>query len=139
MDLVPEPKKWCIAEVPADVPCPYVQSQSQLPTITLTEAQAKFQREAIRGVCETGRYRCPYYIWGTGPPIVMIPRLADDGLSFLFVSALLAPHFRFIAYDLPAGAEDGARLRRSAHADLGQGSFALVPQLCTTQTYFTSS
>lgn len=126
-------------KIDAAVPCPFVRSSSELPTISLTEAQAKFQREAVGGVCETGRYRCPYYVWGTGPPIVMIPGLADDALSFLFVSALLAPHFRCIAYDLPAGVGDGARLRHIGHAVLVQDLFALLDHLKISQCYFLGS
>ena len=129
----------CPAEAPADAPCRLVQSQDQLPTVTLAEAQARFQREAVRGTCDTGRYRCPYYVWGSGPPIVMIPGLADDSLSFIFVSALLAPYFRCIAYDLPSSADDGANLCRIAHTDLVHDLFALLDHLDISQTYLLGS
>jgi pimeloyl-ACP methyl ester carboxylesterase len=122
-----------------DAPCPFVRSQDQLPTITLADAQAKFERQAVRGNCDTGRYRCPYYVWGSGPPIVMIPGLADDSLSFILVSALLAPHFRCIAYDLPTGAGDGAKLRRIAHTDLARDLFGLLDHLDIPQTYLLGS
>jgi pimeloyl-ACP methyl ester carboxylesterase len=139
MDLGPESRKCCQAEVHADISCPYVQSQSPLPTITLADAQARFQREAVRGVCDTGPYQCPYYAWGSGPPILMIPGLADDSLSFILVSALLAPHFRCIAYDLPTGSGDGAKLRRIAHTDLVHDLFALLDHLDISQSYLLGS
>lgn len=120
-------------------PCPFVRSPSELPTITLTGAQAKFQSEAISGICDTRRYRCTYYVWGSGPPIVMIPGLADDRLSFLFVCALLSSHFRCIAYDLPTGAGDGARLRSIRHAELVQDLFALLDHLHISQSYLLGS
>jgi len=69
----------------------------------------------------------------------MIPGLADDALSFLFVSALLAPHFRCIAYNLPNGGSDGARLRRIAHPDLVQDLFALLDHLSIRQSYLLGS
>src|SRR5438128_12474508 len=99
------------SEATADSSCPFIQSHAQLPTITLADAQSRFQREAVRGVYDTGRYRCPYYVWGSGPPLVMIPGLADDSLSFILVIALLAPHCRCIAHDLPTASGDRARLR----------------------------
>jgi pimeloyl-ACP methyl ester carboxylesterase len=126
-------------EALADAPCPFVQSQADLPTITLADAQARFHSEAVRGVCDTGRYRCSYYVWGSGPPIVMIPGIADDSLSFILVSALLAPHFRCIAYDLPTGAGDGARLGRIVHSDLVHDLFALLDHLEISQSYLLGS
>ena len=141
MEVLPEPKVGSLTEIPPAAPCPFIQSPAQLPTITLAEAQARFQREAVRGVCDTGRYRCSYYVWGKGPPVVMIPGLADDALSFILVSALLAPHFRCIAYDLPAGGGvgDGARLRRIIHAGLAQDLSALLDHLNIGQSYLLGS
>jgi pimeloyl-ACP methyl ester carboxylesterase len=126
-------------ESPVDVPCPFVRSPSQLPTVTLAEARTKFEREAVQGVCDTGRYRCQYYVWGTGPPIVMIPGIADDRLSFIFVSALLAPYFRCIAYDLPSGRGDGAKLRQIGHREMVQDLFALLDHLDIRQSYLLGS
>ena len=139
METLHHPKTEGSCEALSDAACPFAQSQDQLPTITLLDAQAKFQREAIRGVCDTGRYRCSYYVWGSGPPIVMIPGMADDSLSFIFVSALLSPYFRCIAYDLPTGAGDSAKLRRIAHRELVRDLFALLDHLEIPQTYLLGS
>ncbi len=102
---------------------------------SLDEAQRRFDREAIGGICNTGRYHCPYYVWGTGPPLILIPGLADDALSFLFLSFLLAPRFCCIAYDLPVGRSDGARLSRYSHSDLVEDLFAILDHLSIPQSY----
>jgi pimeloyl-ACP methyl ester carboxylesterase len=122
-----------------DAPCPFVRTPSELPSITLAEARARFEREAIPGVFDTGRYRSQYYVWGAGPPMVMIPGIADDRLSFLLMCALLAPHFRCIPYDLPSGAGDGARLRHIGHPELVHGLFALLDHLAIPKSYLFGS
>jgi len=137
MEVV-NPRDPC-CEAPVDAPCPFVRAQAELPTITLADARARFEREAIQGVCDTDRYRCQYYVWGVGPPIVMIPGIADDRLSFIFVSALLAPNFRCMAYDLPSGRGDGAKLRRIGHAELVQDLFALLDHLAIPKSYLLGS
>src|SRR5437879_10993292 len=87
-------------------------------SVCLDEAAARFQREAETGVCDTGRYRARYYSWGSGRPLLFIPGLCDDALSFLLPISLLSRHFRCIAYDLPEGGEDGARLGWYRYGDL---------------------
>jgi pimeloyl-ACP methyl ester carboxylesterase len=104
-------------------------------TLTLGEALARFDREAVRGVCETGHYRCPYYTWGQGPPLLLIPGLSDDALSFVMLVALLAGNFRCIAYNLPTGRGDGARLARYTHGDLVEDALALLDHLGASQSY----
>src|SRR5581483_4678306 len=111
-----------------------VQAQP-LPTIELSTSLEHFHAEAVRGQCDTGRYRCPYYVWGAGPPLVFIPGLCDDSLSFVMPIARLSRHFRCIAYDLPTGAGDGARLSRYRHRDLVEDLFALLDQLQIEQSY----
>jgi pimeloyl-ACP methyl ester carboxylesterase len=101
----------------------------------LEEVLHRFEREATRGICDTGRYRCAYYTWGTGPPLLLIPGLSDDARSFVLLSALLTRHFRCIAYDLPAGGADGARLARYAHADLVADALALLDHVGARQSY----
>lgn len=107
--------------------------------IGLAESLARFQREASRATCETGRYRCSYFSWGQGPPLVFIPGLSDQALSFVMAAALLAPRFRCIGYDLPLGRGDGARLRGYRHADLVDDLFALLDHLGIRQSYVLGS
>jgi pimeloyl-ACP methyl ester carboxylesterase len=102
---------------------------------SLLEALSRFEREAVRGVCDTGRYRCAYYTWGKGPPLLLIPGLSDDARSFVLLSAQLADDFLCIAYDLPAGGSDGACLSRYTHADLVADSLALLDHVGAPQSY----
>lgn len=101
------------------------------PTISLRDALARFQQEAVRGTCDTGRYQCPYFTWGQGPPLVFIPGLSDQALSFVMLGALLSPRFRCIAYDLPLG--------RYSHADLVDDLFTLLDHLGIRQSYVLGS
>src|SRR3954454_1281349 len=101
---------------------------AQGPTLP-AEVVARFQREATRGVCDTGRYRMPYYTWGQGPPLVFVHGAADTGRSFLFTIARLMHSFRCIAYDLPSGFRDGASLWRYRHDDLVSDVLALLDHL----------
>src|SRR5271155_425383 len=100
-----------------------------LEALTLAEAQTHFRCEAIRGVCDTGRYRCPYFVWGRGPTLVCIPGMIDDALSFVRPLALLSRHFRCIAYDWPNGGSDGAHWPTYRHRDLVADLFALLDHL----------
>src|SRR5207247_249466 len=86
--------------------------------IVLAEALARFDREAVQSVCDSGRYRMPYYSWGEGPPLLFVHGVGDSGRSFIQPIARLSAHFRCIAYELPSGHRDGARLRRHSHDDL---------------------
>ena len=90
------------------------------------EVVARFEREATRGVCDTGRYRMPYYTWGQGPPLVFIHGAADTAMSFRLVIARLSAHFRCIAYTLPQGHGDGSRLWSYRHADLVEDLWAAL-------------
>jgi pimeloyl-ACP methyl ester carboxylesterase len=107
--------------------------------LALGEALRRLQREATHGVFHTGRYRCPYYSWGAGPPLVFIPGLADSGRSFVLPISELSARFRCIAYDLPTGRGDGARLSRYTHADLVADLFALLDHLGIRQSYLLGS
>jgi 3-oxoadipate enol-lactonase len=99
------------------------------PTIPLDEALARWRREAEAGVCDTGRYRCRFFAWGRGQPLLFIHGMSDRARSFVPLSAHLTDYFRCIAYDLPTGYRDGAKLRRISHADLVRDVFALLDQL----------
>jgi len=101
----------------------------------IAELVRRFEREATQGVCNTGRYRCPYYIWGQGPPLVFIHGLGDTKRSFLPPIAILSKQFRCIAYDLPTGRRDGAHLRNYRHADLVKDLFALLNHLELKKSY----
>jgi pimeloyl-ACP methyl ester carboxylesterase len=101
----------------------------------LADILDRFEREAGKGVCDTGRYRCRYYVWGEGPPLLFIPGLSDDAHSFVQVMVHLTERFRCIAYDLPAGGTDGARLSRYTHVDLVADVFALLDHLGIGQNY----
>jgi pimeloyl-ACP methyl ester carboxylesterase len=109
------------------------------PSVSLAETQRRFEREATLGTCDTGRYRCPYYIWGQGPPLVFIHGLGDTKRSFLPPIALLSAHFRCISYDLPTGRGDRARCGEYRHADLVNDLFALLDHLDLRQSYVLGS
>src|SRR5207249_9209613 len=59
--------------------------------------------------------------------------------SFIMPMARLTEHFRCIAYDLPTGRGDGARLRRYVHADLLDDLLALLDHLQLPQAYLFGS
>lgn len=99
------------------------------------EALRRFETEAAFGVCDTGHYRCRYWTWGQGPPLVFIHGLSDRARAFALLGSVLASHFRCIAYDLPSGRDDGARLRRYTHADLVEDFFALLQHVGAQQAY----
>ncbi len=102
---------------------------------SLADVLARFEREAVRGVCDTGRYRCRYYAWGQGPPLVFVHGLGDAARAYLPMIARLACGFRCIAYELPDGRGDGANLRQYAHEHLVQDLIALLDHLGHPQTY----
>src|SRR5947209_5960452 len=104
-------------------------SETPACALCLEEVVARFGREAEPGVCDTGRYRARFYAWGNGPPLLCIPGLCDDALSFLLPVSLLSRHFRCIAYDLPEGGADGARLSRYGHDHLAADVLALLDHL----------
>jgi pimeloyl-ACP methyl ester carboxylesterase len=114
-------------------------AQFRLERVTLADALHRFEREAVRGMCDTGRYHCSYYTWGSGPPLLLIPGISDDALSFVMPCSILAEHFRCIAYDLPTGWGDRARLRRYTHAQLVEDVFALLDHLGAEQSYLFGS
>jgi 3-oxoadipate enol-lactonase len=110
-----------------------------LPPIALKDALARFQREAVRGVCDTGRYRMSYCEWGSGPPLLFIHGLADSSMCFLPAISRLAAQFRCIAYDLPGLPGDCSRFRRYRHQDLVEDVWALLDHLRVEQSYVLAS
>jgi pimeloyl-ACP methyl ester carboxylesterase len=118
---------------PCSSPCsPTHLAQSPL---VLSEVLASFEREAQQGVCDTGRYRMPYFVWGAGPPLVFIHGVSDTSRSFLLPMARLCGQFRCIGYELPSGHGDGARLRRYRHEDLVADLWALLDRLGIERAY----
>lgn len=111
----------------------------QVAPIDFAEARARFEREAIHGVCTTGRYRMPYYIWGDGPPLLFVHGLGDSCRSFVQPISRLSAHYRCIAYDLPSGHGDGARLRRYTHDHLAADVWELLDHLGLRQSYILGS
>ena len=97
--------------------------------LSLRECLDRRKREAQFGICDTGRYRCRYVLWGRGPTLVVVPGLASDASSFVMLMARLQAHFRCVSYDLPAGVNDGAHLMTYRHADYTADLFALLDHL----------
>jgi pimeloyl-ACP methyl ester carboxylesterase len=99
------------------------------PALPLAEALALWARESRRGICDTGRYRMPYFVWGAGPPLVFIHGLADSSRAFIPVMAALRREFTCVGYDLPAGGADGARLGAYRHRHLVADLITLLDHL----------
>lgn len=97
--------------------------------ISLETALSRFDNEARRGECDTGRYRCRYFSWGDGPPLVMIPGLGSDARAYIPLAAHLSSQFRCVLYDLPTGRDDGANLNRYDLTGLGDDVIALLDHL----------
>jgi pimeloyl-ACP methyl ester carboxylesterase len=110
-------------------------SPAPSPPVTVADALACLEREARWGVCDTGRYRCPYYVWGDGPTLVFVPGLSDDARSFVLPAYHLRQHFRCVAYDLPSGRGDGARLAQYRHADFVDDLLSLLDDVNAPQSF----
>ncbi len=108
-----------------------IESASAIP---LDEALARWRVEARVGVFNTGRYRCRYFVWGRGQPLLFIHGLADRARSFVPVIAHLTESFQCIAYEMPNGEGDRAKLGGIRHADLIADLFALLDHLKCGQT-----
>ncbi len=109
------------------------------PAVPLAEALARWEREARVGVCPTGRYRMPYFVWGSGPPITFVHGLADRAKSFVPVMEPLRRQFTCVAYELPAGGADGARLGAYRHRHLVEDLFTLLDHLGLRRSYLFGS
>ena len=102
---------------------------AQQPCPPLSSPLRRFQSEPHKGICDTGRYRCPYFVWGEGLPLVLIPGLVHGAWAYAGVAAHLSRDFRCIGYDLPTGERDGAVLGRYRFSDLPGDLTALMDQL----------
>jgi pimeloyl-ACP methyl ester carboxylesterase len=137
-DCNPCPPDGAACNLPCAATCPAHPPAAAAP-LELAEALARFEREAARGTCDTGRYRMPYFTWGAGPPLLFIHGVSDSSASFVLPIARLSAQFRCIAYDLPDGRRDGARLRRYRHADLVEDVWALLDHLGLARSYVLGS
>jgi pimeloyl-ACP methyl ester carboxylesterase len=102
---------------------------------SLADVLQRLDREAIHGVCNTGRYQCRYYTWGQGPPLLIVPGLGTDARSFALLCDHLHNDFRCIAYDLPVGQGEGVALGQYDLAALVADVFVLLDHLKLEQSY----
>jgi pimeloyl-ACP methyl ester carboxylesterase len=109
------------------------------PAVPLAEALRLWGSEARFGVCDTGRYRASYFVWGHGPPLVFIHGLADLAKSFVLMMEPLRRHFTCVGYELPDGGGDGARLGAYRHRHLVADLFALLDHLGFARSYLFGS
>lgn len=101
----------------------------------LARCRARFESEAKLAHTHTGRYRMRYFDWGTGPAVVSVHGLCDEPLSFcMLMSELVDRGFRVIAYDLPNGEGDGARLTGYRHDHYADDLLALLDHLQLSRT-----
>jgi pimeloyl-ACP methyl ester carboxylesterase len=107
--------------------------------VPLADALTRWTNEARFGTCPTGQYRMPYFVWGTGPPLVFIHGLADMARSFVLVMHALREHFTCVAYELPAGGTDQARLGAYRHRHMVADLFALLDYLGFPRSYLFGS
>jgi pimeloyl-ACP methyl ester carboxylesterase len=107
--------------------------------IDLGEAFTRFEKEAVHHICNTGRYRMPYYTWGSGAPLVFVHGVSDNSRCFIQPISRLSAHFRCIAYDLPKGNNDRALIQHYRHRHLVDDLFALLDHLGLPQAYLFAS
>jgi len=119
--------------------CTRADPRSSRSSFCLDDSLRQFEKEATHGTLDTGRYRCSYYVWGSGPPLLFIHGAGDIARGFIPVISLLAGHCRCIAYDLPSGRNDGARLKEYRHPDLVADLFCLLDHLSAPRAYVLGS
>lgn len=95
----------------------------------LDDSLIRWRAESRHGECVTPHYRCRYFVWGNGPPLVFIHGLCDRAVSFVPMMHSLRDRFQCIGYELPDGADDGARIERIRFDDLISDLFALLKHL----------
>ncbi len=93
------------------------------------DALAAFDRCATHAAFHTGRYRMRFATWGSGPPLVIVHGLSDAVRGFAMVMHRLSAHFTCIAYELPNGLDDGAKLGSYHHRHYADDLFALLDHL----------
>ncbi len=96
----------------------------------LARARARFAAEARVEFVHTGRYRMRYFDWGIGPVVVKVHGLCDVPLCFCMLLAELVDRgFRVVAYDLPNGVDDDAKLTQYQHDHYVDDLIALMDHL----------
>jgi pimeloyl-ACP methyl ester carboxylesterase len=103
--------------------------------IAWPDVLARFEREAVHGVHDTGRYRCRYFSWGSGPPLLFVPGLSERPRAFLLVMSRLVGRFRCLGMELPHGGRDGANLRAYRHEHIAEDVHALLDHLGLPRCY----
>lgn len=109
------------------------------PEARLCDSLAQWRAESRPGELITRNYRCRYFVWGNGPPLVFIHGLCDRAVSFVPMMHALQDRFQCVGYELPDGAGDGARIERIRFDDLVTDLFALLDRLQIRQTYLFGS
>ncbi len=107
--------------------------------LDIAGSAARWRAEGKPGALDTGRYVMKFRAWGKGPPLVIIPGLCDDAASFVLPMARLSEQFCVIAYDLPTGNGDGARLRSHGPDALVEDLLALLDHLQLSRTHLLGS
>lgn len=100
------------------------------------DALQAFAHEATHATLDTGRYLMRFTAWGNGPvrdrgrpALVIVHGLSDATRGFAMIMRRLAPHVTCIAYELPNGLDDGARLGAYRHRDYTFDLYALLDHL----------
>lgn len=119
--------------------CELSNSQTVLEPLGIDEACNRFANEAKREVFAGPRYDCQYFEWGEGPPLVFVHGMGDNSYSFLLPIAELSRSFRCIAYDLPLGIGDRARLANYVLDDYVADLMALLDHIGLDKTYLYGS
>jgi pimeloyl-ACP methyl ester carboxylesterase len=136
MDDMESPVRFCentAVKEPFD--CAQAASCQNGSHFCLHDALSRFEAEAVHGTLDTGRYRCRYFVWGSGPPLVLVHGLGDLARGFVPVISLLSQRFRCLAYDLPSGHGDAAKLERYVHNDLVTDFFCLLDHVEMPRAY----
>ena len=117
----------CRPGLPRARPC-RPQAAAALPPIDLDDALGRFGREAVRGVCDTGRYRMPYFVWGEGRPLAFVHGVMDSSRAWVMTALASVGPFPPRGLRRPPAAAT-VPARRHSHADLVRDFWALLDHL----------
>jgi pimeloyl-ACP methyl ester carboxylesterase len=106
----------------------------------LTDARAWWRTQVRAEFAWTGRYRCRYYRAGQGPWLLFLHGLTERAESFAPLMFRLHTSFTCVAYELPTGRGDGAKLDGYRHPHLAADVLALLDHVGAAHaTLFASS